>query len=141
MSASLTLDKLLSRSSFYKIACFSIFASELHWSLLLLQKIFSEVPILMLLYSMWTTDMDASLVMEDCFRSSWPPGHLNGYSPVLLQMLPLILKNCLCPSVLLFSSAKSPWKLRHVLFFLDILTHLVKDLTPFYCRLAEMESL
>ena len=54
MDASLILEKLFSRSSFYDIPCFSILASgtHLHATICtLLQRIFSEVPVLVLLYS------------------------------------------------------------------------------------------
>ena len=51
MGASLILEKLFSRSNFYDITCFSILASGPYLDvLLLLQRIFPEVPGLMLLY-------------------------------------------------------------------------------------------
>ena len=61
---------------------------------------------------LWTTDMDTSLVVEDCFRSPWPPGPLNGYSPVLLQTLPLILKNCLFPCSIAIFFRKTPLEIK-----------------------------
>ena len=49
-SALFILEKLISRSSFYDIACFLILASGPYLDDTLLQIIFSEVPVLILLY-------------------------------------------------------------------------------------------
>ena len=48
--ASLFLEKLFSGSRFYDIPCFSILASGPHLMLLILQRVFWEDPVLMLLY-------------------------------------------------------------------------------------------
>ena len=50
MGASLILEKCFSRSNFYDTARFSILASGSHLMLLLLKRIFSKGPVLILSY-------------------------------------------------------------------------------------------
>ena len=62
--ASLMLDKLFNRSRFYGIVCFLILASGPHLNATITSYIFSEVPVLMLLYPI----VDHLYGCFSCFR-------------------------------------------------------------------------
>ena len=75
MGASGILEKLFSSSSFYDIACFSIFASGSHLDATVTSgKILKSSSINAITFNCRSLIMDASLVLEEFFgRSRVPP--------------------------------------------------------------------
>ena len=69
--ASLILEKLFSRSSFYNIGCFSIYASGPHLDATISsENIFRSSSIYAIIFNCGPLIMDAFLVLEDFFGRS-----------------------------------------------------------------------